>query len=294
MKANSLSVCIPLPENLRNKNKFSCNKNCPYCVSKMTGMSRVDENIFYSRLYKVRNIIKRSQVNSVIFTGKSEPLLNMEMIENLYRAFQEYPLEIQTNGLLLFEENIKKLADFRFDTIAISIDSPKQLSEMFKKIPLIHSFGMTVRFTINLTKDILTGPPEEDPYEQKALRILKLLEREGVDQVSFRAIVIPNNAIDTEESRETQEWIRNNISKSWTNEFMNAYMRILESKGTKVREILNGSWQHAVYMYRGMSCMAFPYCVQDTNSDDDIRSLIYYEDGHLATTWYGSNHGRIF
>lgn len=287
MKANSLSICVPVPENLR---ESFCNKNCPYCVSKMTGYGKVDEGAFYNRLPKVKHLAEMCQVNSVIFTGKSEPLLNMQVLKELGLEFRDFPLEVQTNGILLSDKNIFTLYEYHFDTIAISIDSPKQLGEMFKKIPFIHGLGMTVRMTINLTSEIMGDPNDKE----KVQRILNLLQEEGVDQVSFRSIVIPNNAVNTLESIEAQEWIKKNIDQDQAEAFMADYQMILAEQGTEVRRVKSGIWQLAIHMYKGMSCMSFPYCVQDSNTNEDIRSLVYYEDGHLSTTWYGSNHGRIF
>ena len=286
MKANSLSICISVPEHLKNKNGFFCNKDCPYCVSKMTGYGETDENTFYGKLNKVRHLAEMCQVNSVIFTGKSEPLLNIDMLKRVSPLFKDFPMEIQTNGLLLTQDNISNLFTHNFDTIAISIDSMKQMEKIFEKVPLIRSFGMTVRLTINLVQDILEAGDVQF--------YLDLLEENNIDQVSFRSIVIPTSAVNTEESIKAQTWIKNKIDPNRANVFMNSYLKILEERGVKVRDVRTGAWQHAIYMYKGMSCMAFPYCVQDLNSDDDIRSLVYYEDGHLATTWYGSNHGRIF
>lgn len=290
MKANSLSICVPVPEDSRKVSETFCNKNCPYCVSKMTGYGEVNEDLFYAKIHKVKHLAEMSQVSSIIFTGKSEPLLNMKVLRDLGHEFRDFPLEVQTNGILLTEGLIAKLALYNFDTIAISIDSPKQLGEMLKKVPIIKAFGMTTRLTINLTPEIV-GDPED---KEKVQRLLDLLQEKGVDQISLRSIVIPNNAIDTPESIEAQKWIRENIKQGRANAFMEEYQRILERQGIKVREIKTGVWQLPIYMYKGMSCMSFPYCVQDLNSNEDIRSLVYYEDGHLSTTWYGSNHGRIF
>jgi hypothetical protein len=40
-----------------------------------------------------------------------------------------------------------------------------------------------------------------------------------------------------------------------------------------------------IYDVEGISFTHFDYCVQDSNSDDEIRSLIYMEDGHMYTSW---------
>ena len=49
-------------------------------------------------------------------------------------------------------------------------------------------------------------------------------------------------------------------------------------------------------MVDGVSVSWFDNCIQETNVDsDEIRSLVYWEDGHLSTSWYGSSqYGRLF
>lgn len=293
MKANSLSICVPLPRDIRVKNPTFCNKDCPYCISKMTGFGKVDEGTFQRNLPKVKRMADLCQVNSVIFTGKTEPLLNMKVVEDFSREFKAYPLEIQTNGKLLSEDTIRKLATLKFNVLAISIDSFEQLINIFSFIPAIHYFGMTVRLTINVVKDFYTFP-EDISYTKKVQSLLDSLQEKEVDQVSFRGITKPSHPVDTEESRKAQAWIDEHIDSGSSRTFLYTYEMFLQNVGMLIKRLPSGTGYTEVYMYKGMSCTSFPYCIQDANNEDDIRSLIYYEDGHLATTWYGSNFGRIF
>ena len=287
MKANSMSICVP---SIKGED-FFCNKNCPYCVTKMTGMNPVNRERFLKNFNKAKHIGELAQVTSIIITGKSEPLLDLKTVKHICEIFSEFPIEIQTNGLLLNEETITLLGMFGIDTIAISIDSYAQMEKLASIIPFIKEKGMTLRYTINLTGNILQKNPNSISYIEYTKEILSIVKNYGVDQVSFRDITIPNYAIDTEESRKTQEWINLNIPKKWAGTFIASYEWLLQHEGVKVCELPFGA---VVYMYDGMSCTYFGYCIQDSNKDNDIRSLIYYEDGHMATTWYGSNYGRVF
>jgi len=40
-----------------------------------------------------------------------------------------------------------------------------------------------------------------------------------------------------------------------------------------------------IYDINGISLTYFEYCIQESSSDSNIRSLIYREDGHLYTSW---------
>lgn len=79
MKANSMSITIPVGNN----GEFKCNKNCPYCVSKMTGLNEVDYKGFIRHLPKAEKMAQMTEVQSVIITGKTEPTLNLKAIKQV-------------------------------------------------------------------------------------------------------------------------------------------------------------------------------------------------------------------
>lgn len=285
VKANSLSISIP---SLKGE-QFFCNKDCPYCISKMTGMNPVSIDRFVNNFDKAKHLAEMAMVSSVIITGKTEPLTNMSMVKVACEAFSEFPIEIQTNGILLSEKVIHALDDLRVDTVAISVDSIEQIHSLKKAISVIRELGMTVRFTINLTNDTINS--YEGDLTERVKKFIGLSKSYGVEQVSFRNITVPLSPVGTTESLATKKWIEDNVSAELSNEFVNAYTNLLKEKGVKVAELAFGA---VIYMYEGISCTYFDYCIQDENNGENIRSLIYYEDGHMSTTWYGSNYGRIF
>lgn len=282
MKANSMSICIP---SIMDEG-FFCNKNCPYCVSKMTGENRIDRMNFVDKLAKAYNMAHMSQVNSIIITGKTEPLMNMTFVEKVCNMFKNFPIEIQTNGLMLNEKMVEKLYLLNIDTIAVSMDSPEQFEKMKDIFGVIDDYGMTARITVNLVNDLMN----DDKFgEFKGY--LDYCKENSVSQLSFRKITIPNYAVDTKASKEAQDWIKQNVDEEQSQVFIWKYKQELKKDGIHLYDLPFGA---SLYMMDGISCTYFEYCIQDSHTENDIRSLIYYEDGHMATTWYGSNFGRIF
>ena len=229
-----------------------------------------------------------SGVNSIVLTGKTEPTLNLGAISMVCDVFRDFPIEIQTNGILLDEHMLNSFEDWGIDTIAVSIDSYSQLVGMKSTFELISGMGFNSRITVNLTDRVLYDM-DYGTFEDT----LKLVKTIGINQLSFRRITIPNYAIDTPESIETQKWIKNNVDQDKATEFLKGYTDYLENSKNS-HFLYNLAFGAKLYMVDGISCTHFEYCIQDDHSEEDIRSLIYYEDGHLSSTWYGSNHGRLF
>lgn len=286
MRANSLSISIPVGRG----GKFVCNKHCPYCISKMTGLNVVDYDAFLRHLPKAERMAQTARVRNVIITGKTEPTLNMNAMYKVGKYFRNYPLEIQTNGILLQKEPKKYLTEFiriGIDTIAISIDSIEQLEECSYLFSYIKSMGMTSRITVNLT-DLILGVKES--YSIKDF--IDFSNNFGIDELSFRKVVKPYNPIDTEESEEAQKWIDENVSNDLVDKFEDEYAKYVKENGRHIKHLSFGA---DLYMVDGVSCVVFEHCIQEENDDEKkIRSLIYFEDGHMSTSWYGSNFGRIF
>lgn len=286
MKANSMSIAIPVGKN----GEFLCNKDCPYCVSKMTGINEVDYDTFIKHLPKAEKMAQMTEVQSVIVTGKTEPTLNLKAIREVGKHFKNYPLEIQTNGILLYKNPKKYLTEFSnagIDTVAISIDSIEQMERYVYLFPYIVSMGMTVRITVNLTDSILKHrhPYSIDEY-------INFCNNCGITELSFRKIVVPYEPINTEASNKAVKWIENNVDTVLADKFEQDFNDYVKKNGKHYRHLSFGA---DLYVVDGISCVIFERCIQEDNTDPDrVRSIIYFEDGHMSTSWYGSNFGRIF
>jgi organic radical activating enzyme len=285
VKANNISISIPAGK--ENGKKIFCNKNCEYCVSKMTGFSYENEYNFYENLKKAKKIADVASVNSVIITGKSEPTLNLYTVEIVCKLFKDFPIEIQTNGVSLLDNPTGLLTKFKIEginTIAVSMDNVKQFEEMAPVFAMASEMNFTVRITVNLTNKLLLSDNDIDYY-------FNYCRDNGIHQLSFRKITIPNKRVYTLESDKACEWIRGNVDDDLADAFVYSFEKTVKKEGVPIYTLPFGA---TVYMVRDISCTIFEHCIQEVNNFDDIRSLVYHEDGHMSMSWYGSNYGRIF
>lgn len=278
MRATNLSISVP---------NYGCKKNCPYCISKMTGYVEKNFSHMLRNAEKVKSIAKQAQVSSVSFTSKGEILDAEEsrsaFIQLIKQFKDDFACEIQTNGDSLDIKTIQFLYNHGIDTVAISIDNFIDIPKLQPVFEAINYFGMTIRLTVNLL-------PET--YDKHVSVYFDFCKAYNVHQISFRSVTTPSfsEVVKTAVGKKTYNWIRDNVSNAKTYNFLKEYKLYLEDNGRKIRQLPYGA---ALYNVGNISTTYFEYCIQDGNSEQDIRSLIFYEDGHLATTWYGSNYGRI-
>lgn len=271
MRAQSLSVCIPWA---------GCDKNCPYCVSQITGLELSNHTLMMDNLPKVRTLAKAAQVSTVLFTSKGEPFINYSKVLLFLREFKDYWTEIQTNGIWL-SKHLDKLPELQrtgLNIVAISVDCMKDINkDLFKAI---RDAGMVCRVTFNITnKNYMNYTGIEIKRNHITFHYLvNLCKESGVHQMTLRNIVKPNF---TEEVKESK-WIDENVDPLFYERLRKEMIEACESKGHLLRNLEYGS---KVYDYEGISVSYSDYCIQDTNEGNDIRSLIFQEDGHCYTSW---------
>lgn len=274
MKAQTLAISIP---------NHGCNKNCNYCISKMTGYVESNFDLMMNNVLKVKKYIELAQINNIIFTSKGEPFYSNDSMNQMYKLmqyFKEYPMEIQTNGLYLKENLLpsnylkKGFLTCGINTFAISIDDFNDI-HTYKEM-ICNNKEFIWRATVNLCN--------ENVYKNFD-KTFEELNKAGFNQISFREITIPHfGIVDTEESLYTSNWIEENIQKDSRiiKEFIENFHHKMIYEGKHIRSLPYGA---NLYDIKGISCTYFKYCIQDTSKDDDIRSLIFMEDGHLYTSW---------
>ena len=111
-----------------------------------------------------------------------------------------------------------------------------------------------------------------------------------IDQLLIRQIRIPDNIIDTEKSKKTQQWIKDNTNETVYVRLWQEFMDIVDKKDL-IRILPHGA---EVYDIDGIAVSFSDYCIQESNNTEDIRSLIYLEDGHLYTSWDKVPSSRLF
>ena len=276
MKAQVLSICVP---------NLGCSKNCPYCVSKMTGHTEyASGGEILANLPKIKALAEKTGITTVLITGKGDPFYNdntIEWVKIFIKEFQNYIVEIQSNGLDLEKYGIKLLGDLRgrgLNTIAFSIDHPNQFQKYSEIFTQARSFGLIVRTTINLINTFKNTSFQD---------FIRLCLENHVHQLTFRNISIPLVPVKTEESLKTKKWILENVDQGIYPKLINEF---LTGNYPLLRTLMNGA---KVYDVNGISFTHFDYCIQDNNNNEDIRSLIFDEDGHCYDNW-GSRASIIF
>lgn len=263
MKANNLSISVPYK---------GCLKNCTYCVSKMTGYMIPNFDLMLSKIEKVKHISKIAGVTSILFTSKGEVFENFEQFEILLKAFKEFPCEVQTNGVELSKNPslLYKLINSNIDTIAFSIDNFNQLERLNASLILLKEHSKILRATINMWDQTYKIPPKV---------WIEILHLKGFRQVSFRTLSIPEKCVNTEESKKAQNWIKENAKPNleWNSE-----LEKLINESRKIRSLNFGG---QVYSYKDIAISIMPFCVQENNNGENIRSLIFQEDGHIYDSW---------
>ena len=269
MKAQNLTISIP---------NAGCLKNCPYCISKMTGYMKSDKALMIRNFPKVMTVAKAAGVTSVLITGKGEPLRDMEStvtwvkrVSASHGQQHHYHSELQTNGRGLSQQKIDVLQTNGLNVIAFSFDKLSDFEEHARNAAYIRKRGMLTRASLNITDTV--------PGDTHFKDILKLTKKYGYHQLTLRDITIPTGLRRTKEAKAAASWVKKHIRK---NQFAELLAQLLDTKSRVIRTLPYGA---IVYDIQGVAVTAFDYCVQDTNDNDDIRSLILMEDGHLYTSW---------
>lgn len=262
MKANNLTLSI----------NAGCTKNCPYCVSNMTFYPKANDILFQRNINKALEMARLASVSSVLISSKGEPLRNLQALFFCCEIFKDFPLEIQTNGELLYGMGlIDKLYELGVNTIAISVDNAKTMQDFAPIYKSINNAGMNVRITIVLSDlwNISGG-----------YNFLADCNMLGIKQVTLRKLTIPTTVETTGASLETIDWIDTHCKNQHTN-FLNE-LKTYEIPKNLIRTLPFGP---SVYDMEGLAVTTLPYCVQESNNTEDIRSLIYHQDGHMYTSW---------
>jgi hypothetical protein len=227
---------------------------------------------------KVLNLARMSQVSSILITGKGEPCLNIGSVLDFTHKFKEFPVELQTNGIWLSKNltHVEELATTGMNVIAVSIDNLR--GNLEKLSESIHRAGMLLRVCFNVTNDEHLRRDNQTGVIVPFRDILYYSRLSGADQLTLRKIVAPNHTEQTDQS----EWIKVNCDPVVYLRLVNEMKSACRTVGHHLRSLPYGA---EVYDLNGISVSYSDYCIQDDNNTEDIRSLIFQEDGHVYSSW---------
>ncbi len=277
MKANNLSICVP-------HGKQEC-RLCPYCVSRMTGMYCENIDLMRQNMPKVATLARATGVTSVMITGKTEPMDSIELWGELIHVFSDFPMEIQTNSRWWHNgthgmEELHLLKKIGVNIVAMSADDRSGIDTVCRISAIAEETGLVVRATLNVSDRLF---PTHSVRTEDVGEIIELLSCGFVRQCTFRKLSYPSSAADTPEA----EWIQNHNCKSLFGQVMAAQKNYIEKQGGRLVRRLPDLGVSISDIGR-MSIATSDYCIQEAPADDNIRSLIFANDGHVYTSWDSS------
>jgi len=269
----------------------NCNANCPFCISKMTpknGMNCERPGVNWKNFKKACQLAKINLVNTVLITGKGEPLLYPDEITDFLERLDKYNfpiIELQTNALVLgrnfdrYKENLKLWGERGLSTFVISIVHYKdeknkeiyapnapylKLTELIKNL---HLAGFSVRLNCILVKNYIDSVEE-------VKKLIEFCTENKIEQLTLKPVEVPE--------RVENKIIANNTKKLLISKNTEKKMqKFLEKNAVRLRTLDFGG---VVYDYQGQNvCMTD--CLTHKPYSADLRQLIFFQDGHLRYDW---------
>ena len=267
-----------------------CNASCPYCVSKLTGKSTCSdkiEDINIRNFHKACKFAKMSGVSTVLLTGKGEPLLYPDHITRYLKILEPYNfpfIELQTNGIefeVLSGHLLEKWYKLGLTTISLSCVGlcPDDNGEIFgrnlrlaENIKMLHNFGFSVRVSCIMLKSCIDSI-------STIIDFTKWCKENKVEQFTVRPVTnIKYSDCDTDAKHKIYNWINEHkLDKSDIN-------KIKEYFDVNAIILLDLAHGARVYDYKGQN-LSISNCLTESTNPDDIRQLIYYQNGRLMYSW---------
>jgi len=159
-----------------------CNLTCKHCYS-ISADTDFPGELSTGEVYKVMDDLKGFRVPVLILSG-GEPLMRHDIFDISRRAKQMgFYVGLSTNGTLIDESNIERIAGVGYDYVGISIDGLRATHDRFRRlegaydasmhaIRLCHARGIKVGMRFTMTQDNAAELPE----------LLNLMEAEGIDK----------------------------------------------------------------------------------------------------------------
>ena len=270
----------------------ACNAECPFCVSKMTGLSEIGlkpQPINWRNFEKAAQLAKDYQVGSVIITGKGEPTLFPDQISDYLTHLKKFnfPLiDLQTNGLNLdrqsehFNSYLRQWYDQGLAFVALSIVNHlpeenrkiytphfKQYVELPRLVDKLHKIGFSVRFSVTL----FDGGIDD---AEKAGQMIDFTKKLAVEQLTLRRVAKPNNSENPEIDLWTQVHL---LSDSRLQEIR----RYLEENGHRLLHTGHGT---IIYDVAGQNvCLTNALTLE--MDPEKIRQIIFYPNGRVRFDW---------
>lgn len=272
----------------------ACNAACPYCISKMTGIKEIgveEPKINWRNFKKACRLAQIHDVSTVLITGKGEPTLYPDQLVRFLTEMEpfEFPIiELQTNGLVFgtdyrrYKHYLKEWYLKGLTTIAISVvhydpqknkeiyTPNKEYPDLEKIINRLHKDGYSVRLSVTMVRGFIDTP-------EKTAKLCQRGKEWGVEQITVR----PVRTVSEEERAENPDVYRWTKKHSLGEKDIRKIHEYLEANAHKLMTLAHGA---IVYDLDGQNiCLSDALTIRPET--EDIRSLIFFPDGHLRFDW---------
>lgn len=275
MEVQSLSIDVPVN---------SCINNCKFCCVKLHKNPYMD-NIQFNEIKKRLQFAVNNGCNTVILTGRGEPLQNPEFLKMFHLINQSLTvpfvwIELQTSGIYLNNpESIELLKMIGVTTISLSIsDLFNDVNNMdligvptnnkFSLVELCNTWikpnGFNLRLSLNLTS-AFNG--------HELARIYEHAKKLNADQITFRKLYVPDNA-----DNKIASWIKENKIDNDT------YSLLKSNLKTSSKEIDILPYGAIVYDYKGISMVMDDDCMNEELSSIK-KYFILRPNSKLYSKW---------
>ena len=162
-----------------------CNLTCKHCYS-ISADKDFPGELSTQEVYGVMDDLKRFRVPVLILSG-GEPLLRPDIFDVAQRAKGlGFYVGLSSNGTLIDESNIRRIAETDFDYVGVSLDGIRETHDKFRRmqgafekslagIRLCRDAGLKIGVRFTMTQDNAHDLPG----------LLKLVEDEGIDRFYF-------------------------------------------------------------------------------------------------------------
>lgn len=162
-----------------------CNLTCKHCYS-ISADTNFPGELSTEQVFTVMDDLKAFRVPVLILSG-GEPLLRPDIFDIAKRAKgQGFYVGLSSNGTLVTEENIGRIAECDFNYVGISLDGLGATHDKFRRldgafeaslkgIRLCRDLGLKIGVRFTMTQDNAQDLPG----------LLKLVEDEGIDRFYF-------------------------------------------------------------------------------------------------------------
>ena len=159
-----------------------CNLTCKHCYAVSTDTDFKGE-LSTDEVFTVMDDLKGFRVPVLILSG-GEPLMRPDIFDISHRAKEMgFYVALSSNGTLIDESNIEKIAEVGYDYVGISVDGLKETHDQFRRkegafeatmngIRMCRDRGIKVGLRFTLTADNRQDLPP----------LLELMERERIDK----------------------------------------------------------------------------------------------------------------